>query len=50
MLQEAGTRILHRNLLLPLQGKIRQPHEPEVEDLPSPDEEKDEEDGMPWGG
>ena len=38
------TRILHRNLLLPLQGKIRQPGGLEVEDLPSPDE--DEEDGM----
>ena len=41
------TRILHRNLLLPLQGKIRQPGGMEVEDLPSPDEEEDEEDGMP---
>ena len=41
------TRILHRNLLLPLQGKIRQPGRLEVEDLPSPDEEEDEEDGMP---
>ena len=40
------TRILHRNLLLPLQGKIRQPGGLEVEDLPSPDEEEDE-DGMP---
>ena len=38
-------RILHRNLLLPLQGKIRQPGGLEVEDLPSPDEEE-EEDGM----
>ena len=41
------TRILHRNLLLPLQGKIRQPGGLEVEDLPSSDEEEDEEDGMP---
>ena len=41
------TRILHRNLLLPLQRKIRQPGALEVEDLPSPDEEEDEDDGMP---
>ena len=41
------TRILHKNLLLPLQGKIRQPGGLEVEDLPSPDEKEDEEDGMP---
>ena len=41
------TRILHRNLLLPLQGKIRQPGGLEVEDLQSPDEEEDEDDGMP---
>ena len=41
------TRILHRNLLLPLQGKIRQPGGLEVEDHPNPDEEEDEEDGMP---
>ena len=40
------TRILHRNLLLPLQGKTRQPGGLEVEDLPSPEEE-DEEDRMP---
>ena len=39
-----SSRILHRNLLLPLEGKIRQPGGLEVEDLPSPDEE---EDGMP---
>ena len=41
------TRILHRNLLLPLQGKIRQSGGLQVEDLPSTDEEEDEEDGMP---
>ena len=41
------TRILYRNLLLPLQGMIRQPGGLEVEGLPSPDEEEDEEDGMP---
>ena len=41
------TRILLRNLLLPLLEKIRQPGGLEVEDLPSSDEEEDEEDGMP---
>ena len=40
------TRILHRNLLLPLQGKTRQPGGLEVEDLPSPEEDS-EENGMP---
>ena len=35
--------ILHRNLLLLLQGKFSQPGGLEVEDLPSPDEEE----GMP---
>ena len=33
--------------MLYLQGKIRQPGGLEVEDLPSPDEEEDEEGGMP---
>ena len=41
------TRILHRNLLLPLQGKIRQPGGMKVEDLPNPDDGEDEEDGIP---
>ena len=41
------TGILHRNLLLSLQGKIRQPGGLEVEDLPILDEEEHEEDGMP---
>ena len=41
------TRVLHRNLLLPLQGRIRQPGGREVEDLPSPEEEEDEDSGMP---
>ena len=41
------TRVLHRNLLLPLQGRIRQPAGQEVEDLQSPDEEEDEDSGMP---
>ena len=39
-----GTRILHRNLLLPLQGKMKPQGELEVEDLPSPQE--DEENGI----
>ena len=41
------TRVLHRNLLLPLQGRIRQPGRQEVEDIQSPEEEKDEDSGMP---
>ena len=41
------TRVLHRNLLLPLQGRIRQPGGQEVEDLQSPEEEDDEGSGMP---
>ena len=40
------TRVLHRNLLLPLQGRIRQPGRQEVEDLQSPEEEEDEDSGM----
>ena len=43
------TMILHRNLLLPLQGKVRQPGGLEVEDLQNPDEEEDEDDGMIGG-
>ena len=39
------TRVLHRNLLLPLQGRIRQPVGQEVEDLQSPKEEEEDEDG-----
>ena len=41
------TRVLHRNLLLLLQGRIRQPGGQEVEDLQSPEEEEDEDNGMP---
>ena len=41
------TRVLHRNQLLPLQGRIRQPGGQEVEDFPSPEEEEDEDSGMP---
>ena len=33
--------------MLPLQGRIRQPGGQEVEDLPSPEEEEDENSGMP---
>ena len=40
------TSILHGNLLLHLQGKIRQPVGQEMEDIPGPDKEEDEEDGM----
>ena len=36
------TWVLHRNLLLPLQGRIRQPGGQEVEDLQSPAGEEDE--------
>ena len=39
------TRVLHRSLLLPLQGRIRQPGRQEVEDFQSPEEE-DEDSGM----
>ena len=41
------TRVLHRNLLLHLQGRIRQPGGQEVEDLSSPEEEEDEDSGTP---
>ena len=41
------TRVLHRNLLLPLQGRIRQPGGQKMEDLPSPEEEEDEDSWMP---
>ena len=41
------SRVLHRNLLLPLQGRIRQPGGQEVEDPPSPEEEEDENSKMP---
>ena len=41
------TRVLHRNLLLLLQGGIRQPGGQKVEDLQSPEEDDDEDSGMP---
>ena len=40
------TRVLHRNPLLPLQGRIRQPGGQGWKDLPSPEEEEDEDSGM----
>ena len=40
-------RVLHRNLLLPLQGRIRKPGGQEVEDLQSPEGQEDEDSGMP---
>ena len=40
-------RVLHRNLLLPLQGRIRQPGGQEVEHLQSLEEEEDEDSRMP---
>ena len=43
---EGRTRVLHRNLLLPLQGRIGQPGGQEVEDLQSPEKE-DEDSGKP---
>ena len=44
---EGRTRVLHRNLLLPLQGRVRQQDEQEVEDLQSPEKEEEEESGIP---
>ena len=43
---EGRTRVLHRNLLLPLQGRVRQQGGQEVENLQSPEEEKEEESGI----
>ena len=44
---ERRTRVLHRNLLLSLQGRIRQPCGQDVKDLSSPEEEEDEDSGTP---
>ena len=42
------TRVLHQNLLLPLQGRVRQQSQQEVEDPQGPEEEEEEEDsGLP---
>ena len=46
-MQEGRTRVLHRNLFLPLQGRIRQPGGQEVVDLQSPEEEENEDSGKP---
>ena len=43
---EGRTRVLHQNLLLPLQGRVRQQGGQKVEDFPSPEEEE-EDSGMP---
>ena len=41
------TRVLHWNLLLPLQGRVRQQGGQEVEDPQGPEEEEEEESGIP---
>ena len=41
------TRVLHQNLLLTLQGRVRQQGGQEVKDPQSPEEEKEEESGVP---
>ena len=41
------TRVLHQNLLLPLQGRVRQQGGQELEDPQSPEEEEEEESGIP---
>ena len=44
---EGRTRVFHRNLLLPLQGKIRQPGRTEGEGISGTDEEEEGRDVMP---
>ena len=41
------TRVLHHNLLLPLQGRLRQQGGQEVEDPQGPEEEEEEDSGLP---
>ena len=41
------TRVLHQNLLLPLQGRVRQQGGQEVEDPQGPEDEEEEESGIP---
>ena len=41
------TRVLHCNLLLPLQGRLRQPGGQEVEAPQGPEEEEEEDSGLP---
>ena len=47
MLQGAGLGFCTRNLLLPLQGRVRQQGGQEVEDPQGPEEEEEEESGLP---
>ena len=44
---EGRTRVLHHNLLLPLQGRLRQAEEQVGRDTPDPEEEKEEDSGLP---
>ena len=41
------TRVLHCNLLLPLQGRLRQAGEQVEKDTPDPEEEEEEDSGLP---
>ena len=41
------TRVLHHNLLLPLQGRLRQQGGQEGEDPQGPEEEEEEDSGLP---
>ena len=41
------TRVLHHNLLLPLQGRLRQPEGQVGIDTPDPEEEEEEDSGLP---
>ena len=41
------TRVLHHNLLLPLQGRLRQAEEQVGRDTPDPEEEEEEDSGLP---
>ena len=40
------TRVLHHNLLLPLQGRLRQAEEQVGRDTPDPEEEEEEDSGL----
>ena len=41
------TRVLHHNLLLPLQGRLRQAEEQVGRNTPDPEEEEEEDSGLP---
>ena len=41
------TRVLHHNLLLPLQGRLRQAEEQVGKNTPGPEEEEEEDSGLP---